>query len=350
MTAFACRKTDSGLERITCEIASAVPAPSRILLCPWGKVESSAGNFTVDQESAKAIADEIARKMVDVPIDYEHQTQGGQFSSPDGKAPAAGWIKRIEAVPGQGIFGIVSWTPAGGQAVSNREYRYLSPVVLVRKADGKAVQLVSVGLTNTPAIVGISPIVNSRRNGSMDAVSAADQAAAIKRFGEEWDSEPMLQKLCNRAAYIDSELITLANKATADKSRSSSASTPSATFANRDAAIKSFADEWEREPFLQNLHSNKAGYVSGQLIAHKMRPLGVDESAELVPLVNSDRGRSTVKSTGKDRGQLIAHYARMFDSEPALQKCCGSQTSFVNGSMMADGMAALTPSERRALR
>jgi hypothetical protein len=350
MTAFACREIDGGLERITCEIAAAVPAPSRILLCPWGSVESSSGNFTVDQESAKAMADEIARRKVDIPIDYEHQTVGGKYSSPNGKSPAAGWIKRIEAVPGQGIFGIVSWTPAGGQAVSDREYRYLSPVLMVRETDGKAMRLVSVGLTNMPAIFGMSPLVNSRRNGSFDTAPTADQEAAIKRFGEEWDREPMLQKLCNKASYIDSELITLANTAKADKSRSRSASPRGATFANRDDAIRHFAEEWEREPFLQSLNSGKAGYVSGQLIANGMRALAFDESSEMVPLVNSDRGRETVKKTGKDRGQLIAHHTRTFDAEPALQQLCTSRESFVNGSMMADGLAALTPSERLALR
>jgi len=47
--------------------------------------------------------------------------------------------------------------------LKNREYKYLSPVVLVRKKDHKALQLHSVALTNPPAINGMVPIVNSKK-------------------------------------------------------------------------------------------------------------------------------------------------------------------------------------------
>lgn len=43
----------------------------------------------------------------------------------------------------------------------NKEYRYLSPVVLTRKSDSKAVVLHSLALTNIPAINGMFAIVNS---------------------------------------------------------------------------------------------------------------------------------------------------------------------------------------------
>jgi phage I-like protein len=41
-----------------------------------------------------------------------------------------------------------------------REYRYLSPVAVVRKNDRKLVAIHSAALTNKPAIVGMQPIVN----------------------------------------------------------------------------------------------------------------------------------------------------------------------------------------------
>ena len=55
----------------------------------------------------------------------------------------------------------MEWTKKARNYLKNREYRYLSPVVLVRKKDHKASQLHSVALTNTPAINGMMPIVNS---------------------------------------------------------------------------------------------------------------------------------------------------------------------------------------------
>ena len=62
---------------------------------------------------------------------------------------------------GDVIVGKVEWTPKGREYIANKEYRYLSPVVLVRKSDNKAVVLHSAALTNTPAIDGMFPIVNS---------------------------------------------------------------------------------------------------------------------------------------------------------------------------------------------
>ncbi|MCI8380160.1 MAG: hypothetical protein HFH72_16965, partial [Lachnospiraceae bacterium] len=60
-----------------------------------------------------------------------------------------------------GIFARVEWTKRAKDYLQNREYRYLSPVVMVRKKDRKASQIHSVALTNTPAINGMMPIVNS---------------------------------------------------------------------------------------------------------------------------------------------------------------------------------------------
>jgi phage I-like protein len=56
----------------------------------------------------------------------------------------------------------VEWTPRAAEYLRNKEYRYLSPVVLVRKSDRRAVRLHSVALTNTPAIDGMVPLVNKR--------------------------------------------------------------------------------------------------------------------------------------------------------------------------------------------
>ena len=55
----------------------------------------------------------------------------------------------------------MQWTDRAKEYLRNREYRYLSPVVLVRKNDGRAVQLLGAALTNLPAIDGMAPVVNS---------------------------------------------------------------------------------------------------------------------------------------------------------------------------------------------
>jgi phage I-like protein len=80
-------------------------------------------------------------------VDTEHSTQ---IKAPKGEpAPAAGWIKALEARNGA-IWGRADWTPAGAASVANREYRYISPVFAYEPATGRIAQLLSIGLTNRP--------------------------------------------------------------------------------------------------------------------------------------------------------------------------------------------------------
>ena len=129
-----------------------VPEETRLL--PIGHVTSTKGDFDVDDDSALDIMRNFKNRKLDLVIDYEHQTLH------DVQAPAAGWIKDVYR-RGDVIAGKVEWTPKGREYIANKEYRYLSPVVLVRKSDNKAVVLHSAALTNTPAIDGMFPIANS---------------------------------------------------------------------------------------------------------------------------------------------------------------------------------------------
>jgi len=134
--------------------------PQRVLLAPWGQVESTNGSFVVDEESARLVVSAFDEHGTDLPIDYEHQTLGGAYASPSGQAPAAGWIKRVFAEPGVGLLAEIEWTDQARERLTAKEYRYLSPVAIVRKTDRKLVAIHSAALTNKPAIVGMQPIVN----------------------------------------------------------------------------------------------------------------------------------------------------------------------------------------------
>ena len=148
-----------------------VGAPETIFVLPIGHVVSSKGEFDVDDESYKAMKAQIAKRGVDLVVDYEHQTLKGC------EAPAAGWVKELKLEDGQ-IKAVVEWTPRGARYLENKEYRYLSPVVNVRKADNKAVGLHSLALTNTPAIEGMNPIVNS------DNFEGGQHSMDIKKLAE----------------------------------------------------------------------------------------------------------------------------------------------------------------------
>ena len=128
--------------------------PSVIKLLPLGLVKSQKGDFIVDEESFQRIKNTFKERGIDIVIDYEHQTLE------DIQAPAGGWIKDLFIQDGA-IAAKVEWTPKAEEYLKNKEYKYLSPVVLVRKSDQKAVVLHSAALTNTPAIDGMYAIVNS---------------------------------------------------------------------------------------------------------------------------------------------------------------------------------------------
>lgn len=129
-------------------------APGHIMILPLGHVSSEKGDFIVDEESFQMIQGNMQRRAVDIVVDYEHQTLTNS------QAPASGWIKGLE-LKNDGIYAAVEWTNRAKDYLRNKEYRYLSPVVLVRKSDRKVSQLHSIALTNTPAINGMVPIVNS---------------------------------------------------------------------------------------------------------------------------------------------------------------------------------------------
>lgn len=128
--------------------------PKEIKILPLGKVHSQKGDFNVDDESFDLIRKQFKERNLDLVIDYEHQTLA------DVQAPAGGWIKDLYKGE-DAILAKVEWTPKAAEYLKNREYRYLSPVVLVRKRDQKATAIHSVALTNTPAIDGMFALVNS---------------------------------------------------------------------------------------------------------------------------------------------------------------------------------------------
>jgi len=130
-----------------------------VVVAPEGEVESKNGNFVIDRDGFAAILAAFSKHGADLPVDYEHQTLGGKFSAPDGRAPAAGWIKAVEYVQGKGIVAKVEWTDKARLMIQSGEYGYISPVVLVRKSDRRAVELHSVALTNKPAIARLERLV-----------------------------------------------------------------------------------------------------------------------------------------------------------------------------------------------
>ncbi len=128
--------------------------PSEIKLIPLGTIRSQKGTFQADEESFRLIKERFENRKLDLVIDYEHQTLK------DVQAPASGWIKDLR-LGEDAIIAKVDWTERAKEYLKNREYRYLSPVIISRNSDKKVIGVHSAALTNTPAIDGMFAIANS---------------------------------------------------------------------------------------------------------------------------------------------------------------------------------------------
>lgn len=169
--------------------------PAEIKLLPFGRVHSQKGDFNVDDESFELILKQFRERKLDLVIDYEHQTLA------DVQAPASGWIKDLYKGE-DAIIAKVEWTAKAAQYLKNREYRYLSPVVMVRKGDQKATEIHSAALTNKPAIDGMFALVNSL---DIKDISEGGEAMDLKEIAKtlglpETASEEEIRKAVGDAA------------------------------------------------------------------------------------------------------------------------------------------------------
>lgn len=175
--------------------------PTEIKILPLGMVHSQKGDFRVDEESFELIRKQFKDRKLDLVIDYEHQTLS------DVQAPAGGWIKELYK-GADAIIAKVEWTQRAAEYLKNKEYRYISPVVLVRKRDQKATAIHSVALTNTPAIDGMFALVNSL---NIEDISEGGQNMDLKELAKvlglpETATEEEIKKAVEDAAKAAEKL------------------------------------------------------------------------------------------------------------------------------------------------
>lgn len=234
---------------------------TRVVVAPWGEVDSANGRFVVDAKSAGRAASEFEAQGNDLPIDYEHQTLGGRYTSPTGQAPAAGWIKRLAAVAGEGLVAEVEWTKPALAQLAARQYRYLSPVVIVSKRDRRLVALHSAALTNKPAIAGMQPLVNAVRD-----TAASEQAEEENSMQSAWEElrsrlelEPSADEetvLVAAAQRIEALLSQLARREAED----------AVTMAMKAGKLTSGQKEWAVELILRDPEAFESWLASAPVV------------------------------------------------------------------------------------
>ncbi|MFI4939573.1 MAG: phage protease [Burkholderiales bacterium] len=121
-------------------------------------------------DAARVIAASLAGGK-DILIDYEHQSihtaQNGQ------PAPAAGWFNRLEWRDGEGMFAVgIKWNDKAKAMIASREYRYISPVFTFDGKTGEVQCILSVAITNNPALPSLADLSQVAINSTQVAHSA----------------------------------------------------------------------------------------------------------------------------------------------------------------------------------
>lgn len=122
-------------------------AESWVQLLPSGQFDlnDKRGPWVV-KDMASIIAASSPDLVRGMPVDIDHAMDRHK----EAEAPAAGWIEEL-AARDDGIYARIAWTPTGKAKITGREYRFISPVVMVSKA-GEVMAIKRAGLTNAPAI------------------------------------------------------------------------------------------------------------------------------------------------------------------------------------------------------
>ncbi len=173
--------------------------PEWIRILPLGKVELSDRRepFEVDGASLAAMVAAFRSRGVDLVIDYEHQSLQGE------RAPAAGWIKDLEARP-DGLWAKVEWTRQAREYLLSKEYRYFSPVLRLDPATRRPTALMHLGLTNVPAIKRLPPLV-AKWGGKQAAAGAQGSGPEGQALGRPGEARGRTMEKIKRMLGLDPE-------------------------------------------------------------------------------------------------------------------------------------------------
>lgn len=156
------------------EIAPSDSVPNEAHLLPPGTFRAEDGRpegiagWQLDALTAQRVIERLRSRKNDTLIDYEHQSL---LAKSNGKpVVAAGWFHDMEFRDGKGLYATgIEWTANAKQHIASREYRYISAVFFYT-GSGEVFDVVSVALTNTPALDGL------------DSLDAGELASLTKRF------------------------------------------------------------------------------------------------------------------------------------------------------------------------
>lgn len=149
-----------GLAMLTFEVAANATEmqilPAQDFRADDGRPED-VDSWKINGMIANKLIAKLAARKNDLLIDYEHQSLRAALNGQP--VIAAGWFKNMEWREGSGMWlKQVDLTNRAKGMISNKEVRYTSPVFVYDKKTGEILEIVSVALTNTPAVDGMQDI------------------------------------------------------------------------------------------------------------------------------------------------------------------------------------------------
>ncbi len=284
-------------------VADKGAAPSQVLIFRAGIVECEwrDGGYVaaiMDESAAGKVIANFAALGHEMVFDYEHQSEGGPYSSPDGLAPAAGWITGLEWKPDDGLYATVRWNERAKQYIEAGEYKYHSPVFVVDKDDGnRIVELHSVALTNTPATIRAVPLAAANKPGA--ATMIPKQILTALGLTDEATEQQCLDAIAS--------LKSTCNPDTAAAEVAKAANLPEVK--TRDGLVKAIAGL--REP-------NPAKYVPVEVVTAMRTELDALKKRD------TDRDAEAFVADGMKAGKIVAGtrdmWRRLYAADAAQAK------------------------------
>lgn len=370
-----------------------------ILLIPAGEVESRNGAFLCDADCAEEIIGDMRWHGSMIPIDYEHQSHGGGMNKrDDGRAPACGWIHSLRWEEGQGIIASVDWLDEARDDIRARRYLYISPVILMEKhptLGNRATGLLSVALTNTPAICHLPAVAAKTQEMETETMADAPESQANPtllvgqiagelgiEMGENVQESELLEKILDRVKQL--------NAGASEPEESGSESEEAVT---EQKALKALLELDDNAPpeavrikvqeFKDAKHSLaslqrevdqlKAAatdrqvdeLVSKAVAENKINPLNEDDFEACRELARKDPamfkkmmdgrtpyaqpGRTETPTGlhkgGKSREQVIEGAEKTFENDASLHKVT-SKVAYVNQALRESSLSVLSQDER----
>ena len=321
------------------------PADGWYQIAPLGEFSHATGiTQVIDSKAAELIVNRFNQEAAQpnfagLLVDFDHFSYESTQSS-----QAAGWITEL-ANRDTGIWAKIRWTATGDQAISNGEFRFVSPTWL--RADMEQVdkainrmrptRLDSVGLTNTPQIKGMAPLSN--RQGDEPTKQQQPTKKVMKSIAtflgltpeaEEASVLQSVQAIKNRTTELDAALKTITSKAADEVKAAQDALTP---IKNRvteleaaNAELSAIVVESDLNKYSARFKPESRDMWKGQLIANRASALALLESfpeaqakgADGKPILNRADGKTPAAETPKTFTQIVAN--RMANNTANLPK------------------------------